>query len=303
MSIIQRLLRVSFALLCAAILTACANLQAVRDFAANSARLTAYQDVTQRYLSSPDRIARRIPSDPLFNADRKRVEEVKALIDHDKDSLLKLHSVVTGYMAALAALAGEDAFNLSGDIDKVTGAISASPALGLNAEHVGAFGAIAQKVTSWLLAAKQAREVRSMVREYGDSMDVLLDGLQLATLAMKVRFEGENGRLQSYEDTRLAPYLAPVGSEAAASSEDQINLRLRREAFIAVARQVGEEERAAGKKAVDSADAALGGIALVRKGHGEMRANVDRLTSDQVTAFLKNAAADLREVRDNLQKL
>jgi hypothetical protein len=302
MPTIQGLLRVSLALLCAAVMTACANLQAVRDFAANSAQLTAYQDVTQRYLSSPDRITRRIPSGTTFDQDRRDVEAVKRLVENDKQSLLRLHSVATGYMAALAALAGEDAFDLSGDIDRVTGAISAS-SLGLNAGHVGAFGAIAQEVTSWTLAAKQAREVKTMVRQYGDAMDVLLDGLQVATRAMKVRFESENGRLQSYEDTWLAPYSIEVAAESAASAQDQTNLRLRREAFIAVARHASEEERVAGKKAVDSANAALAGIALVRKGHGEMRANVDRLTSEQVTSLLKRTAEDLRDVRDNLQKL
>lgn len=50
-------------------------------------------------------------------------------------------------MSALAQLAGEDACTLSPDIQKVSGAIQASSALGINAAQVGAYANIAQRVS------------------------------------------------------------------------------------------------------------------------------------------------------------
>ena len=310
----NRTLRLSLALLTVSTLIGCANLEAVREFTSNSAKLTGYTEVSDRFVSSPARIQAQIPDDPRFDPDQANTKRLAAEIALAKDSLFKLHSVTTGYMEALAQLAGEDAFSLSPQIDQVTGALVAAPSFGLNAEHVQAFGSIASKVTSWLLAAKQAKEVKTMVETHGAAMDKLLEGMELVASAMKVQLDNERGQLRTYEDVRLSSYLVQVGGELPPPSEmadaeriryepTQRSLDNRRKAMLVWARRSYVDIEQEQNNAVSSAIAAIEGIKVVRKGHDDMRRNIDRLTSAQLTALLKKAASDLKSIRQNLNTL
>jgi hypothetical protein len=293
-------------------LSGCANLSAVREFTATSVQLTGYQDVTQRYVTSATRVKTEIPEDPLFDRDRAAVRKAEAEMTAQKESLLKLHNAVTGYMAALAKLAGDDAYDISPQIDKVTGAIVAAPSLGLNAQHVQAFGGIAAKVSSWLLAAKQAKGVKSLVVEHGDSMDVLLDAMATVTTAMRVELDNERGRLKSYHDAHLSTYLVPVGLERplvgnvadpAQYERDRRTMLRRNQAVVAWANRGYEPLLAEQDRAIRAAKSAIDGIQIVRNGHDDMRKNVDHLTKDDVTKLLKKASAELRVVRAELAQI
>jgi hypothetical protein len=311
---IERVAR-SFAVLVAAVaLSACANLKAVRDFAGSSAQLTGYTDVSERYLSSQERIAAEIPRDKDFDADRAQVAQLKPKVDAQRDSILKLHNVATGYMAALARLAGDESFNISKQIDEVTGAIVAAPELGLSAEHVSAFGNIAKTVTSWALAARQAKEVKSMVGQYGDSMDKLLEAMEFITDAMRIQLMNERGKIRIYLSVYEGAYTRDVGVEGQAPASlsggalerynaervivlqrrDVTLLQLKREHAVLLKRE---------QDAVDSASQAVDGIRVVRAGHAEMRKNVNNLSSEDVMALLAKAADDLKSIRENLKKL
>lgn len=293
-----RSLRFALVLLAASTLIGCANLEAVRDFTSNSAQLTGYTEVTDRFVTSPERIQHHIPDDPRFDSDRANAKKLAAEIAAAKDSIFKLHTVATGYMGALAQLAGEDAFSLSPQIDQVTGALVAAPSLGLNAEHVQAFGSIASKVTSWLLAAKQAKEVKAMVQTHGVAMDKLLEGMEIVATAMKVQLDNERGQLRTYEDTHLSSYLVQVGGEQTQSTLDN-----RRKATLVWARRSYLDIQRVQNNAVSSATAAIEGIKVVRRGHEDMRRDIDQLTSAQLTALLKKAASDLKSIRQNLKAL
>jgi hypothetical protein len=311
---LDRATRLFFALLVAASLSACANLKAVRDFTATSAQLTGYTAVTNRYISGPQRVTPQIPEGADFDSERSKIQELDSATKAQKDSLVKIQSVVTGYMAALAQLAGDDTFNISPQIDKVTGAIVAAPSLGLNADHVRAFGTIASKVSSWILAAKQAREVKAMVNEHGQSMDKMLEAMELVTTAMKVQLDVERGKVKSYHDTHLANFMVPVGNERPAPAglsvaakkqydADRQVLMQRRQAEIVWANRGYAAIQADEDAAVESASAIIEGIKLVRKGHEDMRQNIDKLSSADVKALLQKATDDLRSIRDNLKKL
>jgi len=309
-----RALRLSFVLLMAAALSACANLKAVRDFTAQSAQLTGYTDVTNRYLTSPDRVERELPEAKEFDGDRASLQARKPRVAEARDSLFKLHNVVTGYMAALARLAGEDTFNISAQIDEVTGAIKAAPDLGLDADHVEAFATIASKVSSWILAAKQAKEVKAMVKAHGASMDKLLEAMETVTDAMRVELANESGNMNRFESYYESAYRFDVGPEQPPPRtlkgdelkryEAERSIVLRRRAGTLVQIRRGRmpfliEER----DAVESAANAVQGIRVVRQGHAEMIKNVERLSNEDVMDLLSRAAADLRTIRDNLKKL
>lgn len=309
-----RIARLTIVLTAAVVLSACANLKAVRDFTASSAQLTGYTDVSDRYLSSPERIASEIPKDTVFDLDRAGVERLKPKVAAQRDSIMKLHNVVTGYMAALAVLAGDDTFNISKQIDEVTGAIVAAPDLSLNADHVDAFGNIAKTVSSWLLAAKQAKEVKAMVSQHGASMDKLLEAMEFVTDAMRIQLVNEQGKVKSYLSVYEAAYRSDVGAEGPAPrpltgadldryNKERVIVLQRRDVTLLQLRREHAMLLKQEQDAVDSTSQALEGVRAVRRGHAEMRRNVNDLSREDVMALLEKTAGELKSIRDNLKKL
>ncbi|QGJ17524.1 MULTISPECIES: hypothetical protein [unclassified Polaromonas] len=212
-----------------------------------------------------------------------------------KDDLLKLHNAATGYMAALASLAGDEAFDISGDIDKVVGSIAAIPKLGITETHAKAFSGIAQKVASWILAAKQSKDVRTMVKAYGADMDQVLEAMEFAAKNYEGVLKNEASSIDSYQEARLAAW-SPTAEEMA-----QVNPR--RLLIVSLADRSGRLLSKESDDAVEAAKAAGKGVTTVREGHKEMLKNVDRLEAKDVVAQLKKAAAELKEIRSNLRKL
>ncbi|WP_152566053.1 hypothetical protein [Lysobacter antibioticus] len=274
----------------------CANLGAVRSFAATSSQLTGYREVTERYVGSADRQLANLPASKLYDPARKELQALKQSSEQQKDSLLKLHDTATGYMSALAELAGEDAYNLNADIDKVSGAITAAPELGIGAEDVAAYGKIAKLVSSWALAAKQARDVKAMLKTYGDDMDRLLGAMQRAARSYEGVLQQEKASADSIQMLRLTVWKQP-------KSGDGLLDEARRDAIVAMSNNsyAGIAEQQA--KALQAAAAASQGLAQVRSGHAAMLKDADRLKSKQLQALLKQAVADMKTVRAQLDAL
>lgn len=294
------------------VLSACANLQPVREFAATSSQLTAYTEVTQRYLSSSQRVLAQIPDDVAFDVERSRVKDEQRQIAAAKDSLLKLHDTAAGYMGALAQLAGDGAFDLTPQIDKVSGALQAAPSLGLNAEHVSAFASIAAQVVSWAAAAKQNKEVKTMVNAHGAAMDKLLEGMEIVSLAMKTHLDNERGLLNSFEADRRANFIDPASTEPAlrltaeqlkALNKDQRLSYKRRHALLAWAARSYAVVDADETRAVEAAIVSTEAVRAVRQGHNDMRTNINNLSREDVVQLLKKTTAQLRALRANLNKL
>ncbi|WP_223619085.1 hypothetical protein [Lysobacter sp. ESA13C] len=274
----------------------CANLGAVRSFAATSSQLTGYREVTERYVGSADRQLANLPASKLYDPARKELQALKQSSEQQKDSLLKLHDTATGYMSALAELAGEDAYSLNADIDKVSGAITAAPELGIGAEDVAAYGKIAKLVSSWALAAKQARDVKAMLKTYGDDMDRLLGAMQRAARSYEGVLQQEKASADSIQMLRLTVWKQP-------KSGDGLLDEARRDAIVAMSNNsyAGIAEQQA--KALQAAAAASQGLAQVRSGHAAMLKDADRLKSKQLQALLKQAVADMKTVRTQLDAL
>lgn len=274
----------------------CANLGAVREFAATSADLTDYKVVTQRYVTSAERQLAEVPAASAFDGTRRELTELQATTARDKESLLRLHSITTGYMAALAGLADEDAYSLSPEIDKVTGAISESKRLNLTSEHVTAYGNIAKRVASWATAAIQARDVRRMVRTYGADMDRLLEAMQVATAAYGFTFMEEANNTASFDSARAAAWKFKLPGDSEVTPE-------RREVITTLLRRSVTAERSAQADAVKRQQAAAAGLEKVRDTHAKLMENIDRLDRKEVQAMLRQAAADLKSVRKSLAQL
>lgn len=275
----------------------CANLGVVRDFADSSAKLTSYKGVTARYVTSADRQLEDLPPQARHEETRKVLLELKDTTTKQKDTLLKLHAATTGYMAALAGLAGKDAYSISAEIDKVSGSIAAFDELGINAEHVQAYGNIVEKVADWAMAAQQAKDVKRMVKENGEDMDKLLEAMEFAT-------EGY-GRVLKQEATAseaLAEDRAFVWNEKMPGDTNSLTVE-RREVLGALLRKTSAAEKAEQSKALEAQKAAAAGLNEVRVAHRKMVDNVDRLNAKDIQALLKKATSDLKAIRDDIAEL
>jgi hypothetical protein len=223
--------------------------------------------------------------------------ELKDTTTKQKDTLLKLHAATTGYMAALAGLAGKDAYSISADIDKVSGSIAAFDELGISAEHVQAYSNIVGSVVDWAMAAQQAKDVKRMVKENGEDMDKLLEAMEFAT-------EGY-GRVLKQEATAseaLAEDRAFVWNEKMPGDTNSLTVE-RREVLSALLRKTSAAEKAEQAKALEAQKAAAAGLKEIRVAHRKMVDNVDRLKAKDVQALLKKAASDLKAIRNDISEL
>lgn len=277
----------------------CANLGAVRSFAATSSQLTGYREVTERYVGSADRQLANLPAGKSYDPVRKELQTLKQSSAQQKDSVIKLHNTATGYMSALAELAGEDAYSLNAEIDKVSGAITAAPELGIGAEEVAAYSKIATLVSSWLVAAKQARDVKAMLKTYGDDMDRLLGAMQRAARSYEGVLQQEKASADRIQMVRVAAWDHPKSDPKSADKVEE----MRRDAIVAMSKNSYAGISEQHDKALQAAAAASQGLAQVRSGHAAMLKDADHLKSKQLQALLKQAVADMKTVRAQLDAL
>ncbi len=298
----------------ALVLAACANLDAVRDFSKQSAQLAAYDDATEKMVANPAELLRQAPTIESFDADRARLKSQAEERAKLRDSMLKVHNVVAGYMAALAKLAGDDTFSFASSINEIKGALVESTQFGINAETVKTYASLATTVSNWLTAAIQAKEVKTMVNENGDAMDRMLAGLEDVSMSVAGILQQDQKILLNYRDFYeegfrfdFGPEQPPPANLSGAQRshyEEQRNAAIRRrEAARILLERSNAEMVAKQQEAVDSANAAVTGVQMVRQGHSDMRRNIDRLTSEQLTAKLQQLIADLQQVRAQLKQL
>ena len=293
----SRRLCLALALACSALVAGgCSNLGAVREFAASSARMTDYRAATDHYLDSADRQLAELPATGRFDGTREQLQALKQVTARDKATLLGLHATTTGYMRALARLAGADAYSVSSEIGKVARAIETSEALGIDEDHVDAYANIARRVSDWALAARQARDVRHLVTENGADMDKLLEAMQRATEAYGIVLEQEIAAYDALADYRRAVWAAELPGDAALTPE-------RREVIATLLRRSELSDREAQRQARKAQRAAARGLERVRRAHADMLRNVDRLDADQVQDLLRAAADDLKSIRASIEDL
>ena len=102
------------------VVTGCANLQDVRDFAGESARLSAYTELTTRFRDTYEREQPYLsgPVEQQAQANDKRRRDAYP-------DLLKIHQGMVLYMQTLATLAGDDTFDLSPAVNSLASGIKA----------------------------------------------------------------------------------------------------------------------------------------------------------------------------------
>jgi hypothetical protein len=277
----MKIIKALSALLLALLLVGCANLKGVREFASESAKLSAYTELTTRFRDTYQR------EQPYLSgeADRLAQENDKKRMAAYND-LLKIHQSVALYMQTLAKLAGENTFDLSKKIDALADGIKAYPDLGINDKEVKAVSDISKVMARWITSAYQERAVRNMVREGDPHVQTLLDGM--AGLVRYYRKSNEN-------EKNIVLGLFEVEIPYADTPKDKL--------LATLARAHMQSKTSEYKSAQRKYDGAEKGIKSIAAGHSQLLENIDKLSVDEIESMISTFAKDIKTLRENLQEL
>lgn len=262
-------------------LTGCANLQSVRSFANASAELSGYTQLTDRFNTTYER-ERLYISGPV---------DVKAQANDSKrkaayQDLLVVHKTATLYMQTLAKLAGEDTYDLSGEIEGIASGIKAHPDFGITATQVDAVANLSMLLTKWVTFGMQEKAVKEMVRDGDASFQALLDGMShLVRLYAKTN-ENEKHTVLGFFEIELLYADTPKDKLLATLARVHEDAK-RREYEQAQPMYVNAEK----------------GIRKVAEGHKELLKHLDDLSGDDLKASLKILTKDIKSASKSVQAL
>jgi hypothetical protein len=268
------------ALLLALLLVGCADLREVREFAGESAQLSAYTELTTRFRDTYQR------EQPYLSGEADRLAQ-----ENDKKrraaytDLLKIHQSAALYMQTLAKLAGENRFDISKKIDALAGGIKAYPDMGIDDKQVSAVSNISKIVSKWITTAYQERAVRTMVKEGDPHLQTLLDGM--AGLVRYYRKTSENEK-----NTVLG--LFEVEIPYADNPKDKL--------LASLARAHMQSKALEYKNAQRKYDEAEKGIKSIAAGHRQILDNIDKLSADKAESMISAFAKEIKTIRENLQE-
>lgn len=271
--------KITSALLLSLALVGCTNLKEVRDFAGESAKLSAYTELTTRFRDTYYR------EKPYLSGESDRLAQ-----DNDNkrkaayEDLLKIHQRASLYMQTLATLAGEDTFDLSKGVDSLASGIKAYPDLGIDEKHVDAISNIAKVITKWLTSSYQEHAVRNMVKEGDAPLQTTLEGMIALVRYYKNTNENEKKLVLGFFDVEILYANAP-----------------KNKLLATLARVHVQSKTLEYKNAQQKYDEAEKGIKRVAEGHKKLFENIDKLSSDEVKATISRFAKDIKTIRENLQ--
>ncbi|KUG24649.1 hypothetical protein ASZ90_005523 [hydrocarbon metagenome] len=277
----MKIVRMTFLLLLIFLTAGCANLKAVRDYASESAKLSAYTELTTRFRDTYER------EQPYLFGEAERLAK-----ENDKrrkaayEDLIKIHQRVSLYMQTLASLAGENAFDLSKEIDSLAGGIKAYPDFGINSKQVDAVAGIATVVAQWITSAYQESAVRDMVKEGNEPIQTTLQGMEALVRCFRKTNENERKTVLGFFEVEI-PF--------ADSPKDKL--------LNVLARAHAQSKTAEYKQVELKYDEAEKGIKSIADGHRKLFENIDKLSNEEVKSLIGNFAKDIKTIRENLQKV
>ena len=277
----MKTIKIISALLFALFLVGCANLKGMRDFASESAKLSAYTELTTRFRDTYQR------EQPYLSGETDRLAQ-----ENDKrrkaayEDLLKIHQTVSLYMQTLAKLAGENTFDLSKKIDSLGAGIKAYPDLGIDEKQVNAVVNISKVITKWITTAYQERAVRNMVREGDLHLQTLLDGMMGLVRYYKKTNENEKNTVLGFFEVEI-PY-ADTPKDKLLATLARVHMQSKTSEYMNAQLKYDEAEK---------------GIRSIATGHRKLLENIDKLSVDEVESMISTFAKDIKTIRNNLQEL
>ncbi len=272
-------IRTLFVLLLTLYLFSCVNLKGVRDYADESARLSAaYTELTTRFRDTYQR------EQPYLFGEADRIAR-----ENDKrrkaayGDLLKIQQRVALYMRTLAKLAGDNTFDLSDEIGSLASGIKAYPDLGISEQHVNAVSNISKVIVRWITTAYQERAVGNMIREGNADLQMLLDGMMELVHHYRKTNENEKNTVLGFFEIEIPFADTPKDRLLAVLARAHLQSK--------VSEYDGAEKRY---------DEAEKGIKSISMGHTRLFENTDRLSADEIEDMINTFAKDINTIRKNL---
>lgn len=266
--------RITFSLLLAIVLSGCVNLKEVRDYASESARLSAYTELTTRFRDTYER------EQPYFDGEAERADDRKRKAAYE--DFLNIHYSVSLYMQTLATLAGEETFDISTGIKSLAAGINSYPDFGIDKKHADAMFNMSNVIARWATSEYQKGAVRSMIKEGDAPLQTTLNGMTVLVRLYRKTNENEKKRILGYLETEIL--MIPP--------KDKLQAML--------ARAHEQAKRAEYRNAELLFDEAERGINSIAEGHRRLLDNINNLSGEQLKAVISRFARDIKTVRNNL---
>ncbi len=160
-----------------AILTGCASstprMADVRAFAAESPKLGAYHELTERYRHTYQR------EQPFLSPEAEaRERDVDARRQQACDDFVKLQYGLQAYMQTLGKLAGDNRYDLEDQVKNLGTAIKAWPDSGIEDRHVNALAGLTRLISRGISAPYQERAVNDIMRDGQQPVQDVLDAMR-----------------------------------------------------------------------------------------------------------------------------
>ncbi|RZT11341.1 hypothetical protein SAMN05216319_0178 [Duganella sp. CF402] len=203
----MKLSRLFFILGLLAILTGCASstprMAEVRAFAADSPKLGAYHELTERYRYTYQREQPFLS--PAANASEQQLD---ARRQQACDDFAKLHTGLQAYMQTLGKLAGDSQYDLEDQVKNIGGGIKAWPDSGLEDRHVNAFAGLTRLIARGVTRPLQEQAVNDILREGNQPVQELLDAMRTLLRLYDKTSDNEARTVLGMLETEI-PYLDP----------------------------------------------------------------------------------------------
>jgi hypothetical protein len=170
------------------LLSACADLGPIRDYAKASSDITAGKEIVTRWKNSDAELAK---AQPLFDVRIKprRGEDDQKRVDAAADELIKVHDAVGRYFEAVAVLAADELPSTKKQGESLSSAIKKLDADFSQADQT-AFSAVVGLLSIPLEAYRQ-REVIELIKKQDGNINRLLSVLEQSALVIESDLKSE----------------------------------------------------------------------------------------------------------------
>ncbi len=253
------------------------SLQEVRDFASESAQLSGYAELSNRFRDTYAREQVYLPP-----AADKIAKETDARRRAVYDDFVTIQKTVVLYMQALALLAGDTRYDLTPRIDELGLGVRTNPDIGIDPGHVQAFTGLTRLLTRVIASGYQGRSVETMVRDGDKDLQSLLDAMTQV--------------LRFYAKTNANEKKTILGL-----FEGEIPFTNKQDKVLATLARIHYQSKVTEYRLVQKRyDLAAQGLAKVAAGHLALRQNLNQLQGEEVRNAIRNVGRDLRLIREGL---
>ena len=266
-------------ILCAGLLTGCADLKGIRQFADSAAAAASYTDLTASYINGPDRMKQYEESkDRQAELDKESVARQK-----QEKALLGLHRGVQAYMKAMGALASDEVISYDQSLTKLGDQIKDTKLL--SESKVDAYQGIAKILLKAATDGYRQKKLRQLIEEANPPFQKVAEGLKdLVGDAYVLSLENEKTLLNDYyrEVIKLAPANDP-GIELVKENWriKQNELEARKKACLVYAETIGK----------------------IAEAHQELFNHRDKLDAKLTLDLIASYSQDLDDLRNQIKQL